>query len=100
MLLVGGWLRRQWATCGRSWLTALRWPGNLWSKSADGAAAWRLLGVLLCTETRSMGCAVQWSPMKPVPTKVFADLLLLVVMLRLTERAARTRELHCWRCMC
>jgi hypothetical protein len=38
MLLVGGWLRRQRATCGRSRLTALRWPGDLWSKSADGAA--------------------------------------------------------------
>jgi hypothetical protein len=32
-----------------------------------------------------------------VPTKVFADLPLLVITLRLTERAARTRELHCWR---
>jgi hypothetical protein len=29
-----------------------------------------------------------------VPTKVFVDLLLLLVTLRLTERAARTRELH------
>jgi hypothetical protein len=47
-----------------------------------------------------MGCAVQWSPMKPegliwpVPTKVFADLLLLVVTLRLTEHAARTTLLE------
>jgi hypothetical protein len=47
MLLVGGWLRRQRVTCGRSRLTALGWPddlwskladGDLWSKSADGAA--------------------------------------------------------------
>jgi hypothetical protein len=52
MLLVGGWLGRQrrlvgeigWrhcdgrATCGRSRLTALRWPDDLWSKSTDGAA--------------------------------------------------------------
>jgi hypothetical protein len=30
--------RRLVATCGRSRLTALRWPGNLWSKSADGVA--------------------------------------------------------------
>jgi hypothetical protein len=26
------------ATCGQSRLTALRWPGDLWPKSADGAA--------------------------------------------------------------
>jgi hypothetical protein len=39
------------ATCGRSRLTAL--------------LLGRLLGVLLCTEARSMGRAVQWSPMKP-----------------------------------
>jgi hypothetical protein len=31
-----------------------------------------------------------------VPTKDFADLLLSLVSLRLTERAARTRSLHCW----
>jgi hypothetical protein len=49
---------------------------------------------LLFTGARSMGCAVQWSPMKPgselirlVPTKVFADLLLLLVTLQLTENA-------------
>jgi hypothetical protein len=41
MVLVGGWLRRQRATCGRSRLTALRWPGDLWSKSAGGAAVAR-----------------------------------------------------------
>jgi hypothetical protein len=33
--------------CGRGRLTTLRWPGDLWSRSADGAATWRLLGVLL-----------------------------------------------------
>jgi hypothetical protein len=53
------------ATYGRSRLEGLRWPGDLWSKSADGAAAWRLFGVLLCTKVRSMGRAVQWSPMEP-----------------------------------
>jgi hypothetical protein len=31
---------------------------------------------------------------------IFADLLLWVITLRLTERAARTRGLHCWRCTC
>jgi hypothetical protein len=36
----------------------------------------------------------------PIPTKVFADLFLLVDTLWLAERAARTRELHCWRCAC
>jgi hypothetical protein len=64
MLLFGDWLRRQRATGGHSRLATLRWPGDLWSKSADGAVTWRLLGVLLCTEARSMGRAVQWSPMK------------------------------------
>jgi hypothetical protein len=34
MLMVGGW------TCGRSRLTALRWPGDLWSKSTGGVDAW------------------------------------------------------------
>jgi hypothetical protein len=29
MLLVGGWLR---------------WPGDLWLKSADGVAAWKTAG--------------------------------------------------------
>jgi hypothetical protein len=38
MLLVGCWLRRQRATCSRSRLTALRWPGDLWSKSVGGVA--------------------------------------------------------------
>jgi hypothetical protein len=65
MLLVGGWLRRQRAACGQSWLTALRLPGDLWSKSADGAAAWTPSGVLLCTKAHLMRRAVQWSPMKP-----------------------------------
>jgi hypothetical protein len=93
------------AICGRSRLMALRWPGDLWSKSADGVAAWRLLGVLLCTEVRSIRRAVQWSPMKPEgwsgrfplkspPTCSYRW------WLRLTERAARIRELHCWKCTC
>jgi hypothetical protein len=85
------------ATCSWSRLTAL--------------LLGRLLGVLLFTEARSMGRSVQWSPMKPeselirlVPTKVFADLLLSLVTLRLTERATRTAgtvrfnrpEASCW----
>jgi hypothetical protein len=50
MLLVGGWLR--WSDdCSSSRLTAL--------------LLGRLLGVLLFTEARSMGRAVQWSQMKP-----------------------------------
>jgi hypothetical protein len=35
-----------------------------------------------------------------VPTKVFADLLLSLVTLRLTERTTRTSELHCSNCTC
>jgi hypothetical protein len=81
------------ATCGWSRLTAL--------------LLGRLLGVLPFTESRSMGRAVQWSPMKPeselirlVRTKVLTDLLLSLVTLRLKERAARTRELHCSNSTC
>jgi hypothetical protein len=50
MLLVGGWLRLP-GDCSSSRLTALLLV--------------RLLGVLLFIEARSMGRAVQWSPMKP-----------------------------------
>jgi hypothetical protein len=46
MLLVGGWLR---------------WPGDYsWSRQTALLLV-RLLGVLLFTEARSMGRAVQWS---------------------------------------
>jgi hypothetical protein len=153
-------LRRQRATCGRSWLTALRWPGDLWSKSADGAAVagrlvvevgWRRcdgwatvveVGWRRCdgrATCRSRLTALRWpgdlgsksadgvaletagsvvlhwgsldgaccsvEPDKaggliwPVPSKVVADLPCRW-WLRLAERAPRTRELHCWRCMC
>jgi hypothetical protein len=93
------------ATCSRSRLTVLRWPGDLWSKSADGAALetvgsvalhWGSLDGVCCSVEPDKAGGLIW----PVPTKVFADLLLLVVTLRFTERASRTRELHCWRCMC
>jgi hypothetical protein len=93
------------ATCGRSRLTALRWHGDLWSKSADGAALetvrsvalhWGSLDGACCSVEPDEAGGLIW----PVPTKIFADLLLLVVTLRLTERAARTRRLHCWRCTC
>jgi hypothetical protein len=50
MLLVGGWLL---------------WPGEYsWSR-LTALMLGRLLGVLLFTEARLMGCVVQWSPMKP-----------------------------------
>jgi hypothetical protein len=49
MLLVGGWLR---------------WPVDC-SSSRLTALLGRLLGVLLFIEARSMGRAIQWSPMKP-----------------------------------
>jgi hypothetical protein len=59
-------LRRQRATCDWCRLTALRWPGGLWLRSADGVATWRLLGVcLFFTEARLVRRAVQWRPMKP-----------------------------------
>jgi hypothetical protein len=50
MLLVGGWLR---------------WPGDCSSSRLTVLLLGRLLGVLLFIEGRSMGRAVQWSPMKP-----------------------------------
>jgi hypothetical protein len=86
MLLVGGWLL---------------WPGDCNWSQLTALLLGRLLGVLLFTEARSMERAIQWSLMKPesefirlVPTKVFADLLLLLVALRLTERAMRTALLE------
>jgi hypothetical protein len=75
--------------------------GRLQVKSADGVAARKTAG----SGAPSMRRAIQGSPMKPeselirlVPTKVFADLLLLLLTLRLIERVVRTRELHCWKC--
>jgi hypothetical protein len=50
MLLVGCWLR---------------WPGDCSRSRLTALLLERLLGVLLFTEARSMGRAVQWSPMKP-----------------------------------
>jgi hypothetical protein len=50
MLLVSGWLR---------------WPGDCSSSRLTALLLGRLLGVLLFIEARSMGRAVQWSPMKP-----------------------------------
>jgi hypothetical protein len=50
MLLVGGWLR---------------WPGDCSTSRLTALLLGRLLRVLLFTEARSMGRAVQWSPMKP-----------------------------------
>jgi hypothetical protein len=85
MLLVGGWLR---------------WPGD---------CSWSRLTALLLG--RLLGCvALHWGSLDGacrsvkydeareliwlVPTKVFADLLLSLVTLRLTERAARTALLE------
>jgi hypothetical protein len=48
--LVGGWLQ---------------WPGDCSSSRLAALMLGRLLGVLLFTEARSMGRAVQWTPMKP-----------------------------------
>jgi hypothetical protein len=50
MLLVRGWLR---------------WLGDCSSSRLTALLLGRLLGVLLFTEARSMGRAVQWSPIKP-----------------------------------
>jgi hypothetical protein len=69
----------------------------LWSKSADGVAMARRLVVSVVLHLGSLDgacCSVEpdeageliW----PVPTKVFGYLLLLVVTLRLTQRATRT----------
>jgi hypothetical protein len=91
-------------TCGRSWLAALQWPGDLWSKSADDGAALETIGsvalhgglldrVCCLVEPDETGGLI-WL----IPTKVFADLLLSLVTLRLIECAARTCKLHCWRC--
>jgi hypothetical protein len=79
MLLVSGWLR---------------WPGDCSLSRLMALLLGRLLGVLLFTEARTMGRAVQWGPMKPESWSrwfplPFADLLLLLVTLRLTERATR-----------
>jgi hypothetical protein len=75
------------ATCSWSRLTALLLE--------------RLLGVLVLHWGSLDGPAVQWSLMKPnnelirqVPTTVFADLLLSLVTVRLTERATRTALLE------
>jgi hypothetical protein len=101
MLLVGGWLRRQRATCGRSRLAALLLGRATCGRSRLMALRWRLLGVLLCPEARSIGRAVQWSPMEPegwsgrFPLKS-SPACSYRCWLRLTERAVRTRELHCW----
>jgi hypothetical protein len=79
--------------------------GDLWSKSADGAALETVGRVALYLGSLDWACrsvepdedrGLIWQ----VPTKVVADLLLLVVTLRITERVARTRKLHCWRCTC
>jgi hypothetical protein len=92
MLLVGCWVR---------------WPGD-WSWSwLTAMLLERLLGVLLFTGARSVGRAVQWSPIKPESWSgwfplFFADLLLSLVTLRLPDvprkhpnRADRTVDLDC-----
>jgi hypothetical protein len=91
MLLVDGWL----------W-----WPGDLWLKSADGIAAYKTAGSVALHWGSLDGacCSVKpdeaWERVDPAgPTKVLADLLSLVT-LWLTERAARTREVQCWKCTC
>jgi hypothetical protein len=84
-----------WRRCG----------GRATCRSRLMALRGRLLGVLLFTEARSIGCAVQWSPMKPeswssrFPPKS-SSTCSYRWWLRLTQRTARTRELHCWTCTC
>jgi hypothetical protein len=43
----------------------MRWPGDCSSSRLMALLLGTLLGMLLFTEARSMGRAVQWSPMKP-----------------------------------
>jgi hypothetical protein len=84
----------------------LRWPGDCsWSR-LTALLLGRLQGVL-ALHWSSFDSA--WCSLKPdgareliwlVPTKVFADLLLSLVALRLPERTARAPELHCWNSTC
>jgi hypothetical protein len=80
------------ATCSWSRLTALllrRLLGVL-------ALHWGSLDGACCLEKPDEARELIWL----VLTKVFANLLLSLVTLRLTEHVERTREVHCWNCAC
>jgi hypothetical protein len=87
MLLFGGWLR---------------WPSDLWLKSADSIAAWKTAGSVDLHRGSLDGACCSVEPdetrelIRLIPTKAFADLLLSLVTLRVTERATRSAllELH------
>jgi hypothetical protein len=102
-LLLARSVNTQLALCG-AWSGAfdvtgrrlIAMAGRLQLKSADGVDAWKTAGsVVLHWDSLDGAC----SSVKPdeareliwmVPTEVFADLLLLLVTLRLTERVTRT----------
>jgi hypothetical protein len=111
-LLLARSVNTQLALCG-AWSGALDVTGHrliatgrLWFKSADGVAAWKTAGSVAVHCGSLDGACGSVKPdearelIRLVPTKVFAHLLLSLVTLRLTERAARARELHCWKCTC
>jgi hypothetical protein len=91
MLLVGGWLQ---------------WSSDFYVKSADSVAAWKTAESVALHWSSLDGACCSVKPDEareliwPVPTKVFANLLLSLVTLRLTERASRTCEVHCWKRTC
>jgi hypothetical protein len=75
-------------------------------KTADGVAAWKTAGSVALHWGSLDGACCSVKPDEAreliwlVSTKVFADLLLSLVTLRLTERATLTRKVHCWNCTC
>jgi hypothetical protein len=93
-LLLTRSVNTQFTLCGALGVTGwLRWPGECsWSR-LTALLLGRLLGVLFLTEAGAC-CSVKPDEARElirlVPTKVFADLLLLLFTLRLTERATRT----------
>jgi hypothetical protein len=71
MEMVGGWLRRQRATCGRSRLAALRWPGDLLSKSAAYGTALETIGSVAGT-----GLGNLWEV--PAPTSIIVSIFVSI----------------------
>jgi hypothetical protein len=96
------------ALCG-AWSGALDvtgWrSGDLQLKSADGVASWKAAGSVAFHWSSLGGACCSVKPdearelIRLVPTQVFADLLLSMVTLRLTERATWTRELNVLTCL-